>query len=133
MYKATIISPGKLSSSGLLGAISEYEKRLKPFLKIEWILKDKQPTTPYICIDATGKVMNSMSFAHFILNQFEMRQCRLTFVIGGAEGISKNILDNASWIISLSKLTFTHQMARLIFIEQLYRTIEIQKGSKYNK
>jgi 23S rRNA (pseudouridine1915-N3)-methyltransferase len=58
---------------------------------------------------------------------------RLTFVIGGAEGIPPHILQKASFQWSLSKLTFTHQITRLLLLEQLYRALEIQKGSGYHK
>ena len=58
---------------------------------------------------------------------------RLSFVIGGAEGLSKEVSEKALAKISLSKLTFTHQLTRLILIEQIYRAYEIDKGSQYHK
>jgi len=58
---------------------------------------------------------------------------RIAFAIGGAEGLPPQIIKQAAYILSLSPLTFTHQITRLILIEQIYRALEIEKGSQYHK
>ena len=85
-----------------------------------------------ILLDEKGKEFTSVGFSKWIENQQLNSTKQLTFLIGGAYGFSEEVYQRASSKIALSKMTFTHQMIRLIFIEQLYRAFTIIKGEKYH-
>ena len=85
-----------------------------------------------ILLDEKGKEFTSVGFSKWIENQQLSSTKQLTFLIGGAYGFSEEVYQRASSKIALSKMTFTHQMIRLIFIEQLYRAFTIIKGEKYH-
>lgn len=141
MYKITIFSPGKHKESWLTESLAEYEKRLQPHMEIHWVfaknsehlalLLKKEPF--FLALTPAAKQFSSEEFSYFLTDMLEKNGCRLQFVIGGAEGLSPSILQAAKGTISLSSMTFTHQMTRLLLLEQLYRAIEIQKGSGYHK
>ena len=141
MYKIKIATVGKAKESWLQDALEEYAARLKPFAAIEWILaknseKLKQflkEETTYICLDPKGKLYSSEQFSSFLISQLQAQGSRLTFVIGDAEGLPPEIRQGAAALLSLSLMTFTHQMTRLILLEQLYRAIEIDRGTAYHK
>ncbi len=141
MYKIKIITIGKSKEKWLQDALEEYTERLKPSITIEWILaKDNEKlkqllekVESYICLDPRGKLLSSEQFSDFLIDEFQKKGSRLNFVIGEAEGLTPEIKKGASHQLSLSPLTFTHQLTRLIFLEQLYRAIEIDKGSAYHK
>ncbi len=137
MFKVKIIAVGKHKESWLQEALAEYEKRLKNRLHIEWILVEEESLLPLaskysshlIALDLLGESLNSEAFSE---KWFRFGQ-RAVFIIGGPQGLSPEILQKAIWHWSLSPLTFTNQMARLIVVEQLYRALEIEKGSPYHK
>lgn len=140
MLKIKILSVGKTKESWLQEAWDEYCKRLKTTAQIEtlWAKDDKhlellaEKEDRLILLDPQGKMHTSESFSKFLWEEIEKGGAKTTFLIGGAEGIPQALKDkNES--ISLSRLTFTHQMTRLILIEQIYRALEIAKGSKYHK
>lgn len=141
MIKLKILSVGKTKEKWLEEALKEYEKRLKPSLQIEWVwLKDEKQLTEqalkesyFICLDVLGLLLSSEELSHFLQDAFQKGGSRLTIVIGGAEGLSTQLKNAAAALISLSPLTLTHQITRLVLIEQIYRSIEIQKGSRYHK
>ncbi len=122
-------------------ALSEYEKRLKTIMQIQWIFaKNNEQLSallekegPFVALVPSAKEVTSEQFASCVYLWLEKTGCRLNFLIGGAEGIPADIEEKAFQTLSLSKLTFTHQIARLILLEQLYRASEIQKGSEYHK
>lgn len=96
------------------------------------ILKYLEPSDYLVCMDEHGKQFTSLQFADF-LNKRMVSGCkRLVFLIGGPFGIDKSILDKSSYILSLSNMTFSHQMIRLFFTEQLYRGFSILKNEKYH-
>ena len=138
MLKVKIISIGKTKEPWLEEALDDYLKRLSPFVQIEtvWAKNEQQmmnlALSNAIGLDPNGKMFDSLEFAGFLQQQFEKQGSRITFVIGGADGLPLQIKQNAP-LISLSKLTFTHQITRLVLIEQLYRAMEITKGSPYHK
>ena len=140
MLKLKILSVGKNKEKWLDEAFSEYVKRIKSIVQIEclWVrdtqqlIEWTQKEPHYICLDPTGDLYTSEEFSKFLFHEWEIKGSRLTFLIGGAEGIPEILKQNRE-LISFSPLTFTHQMARLILIEQVYRSIEIQKGSNYHK
>ena len=140
MLKVKILSVGKTKESWLSEALEEYLKRLKPLMEIEFSLARhdahleelaaKEPAL--ICLDSTGKLMDSEEFSAFFYNKIQEGGSRLAFIIGGPEGLPPTLKKRGS-LISLSPLTFTHQMVRLILVEQIYRSTEIAKGSNYHK
>jgi len=141
MLKAKIYSVGKTKEPWLISALEEYEKRLKTYLSIDWILAktDDQleallaKEDDFICLDPKGKAFTSEAFSSFLSKQFIEKGSRLIFAIGGDMGFSPKVKSRARVLLSLSMLTFTHQLTRLVLIEQIYRALEIQKGSKYHK
>jgi 23S rRNA (pseudouridine1915-N3)-methyltransferase len=140
MLKLKIFSVGKTKEAWLEEAIQEYVKRLKPSVLIEFIwakddqqLVDSVKKEPLaICLDPAGRLMTSEELSSFLSQCWEKGGSRLAIVIGGADGLPPE-LKKHSPLISLSPLTFTHQITRLVLIEQIYRAIEIQKGSQYHK
>lgn len=136
MFKVKIITVGKSKEKWLGDAIREYEKRLVGKMELDWLLfKDdaemehwaKENT--YVALDPNGKLLTSEAWSKKMV-QFGLR---VNFLIGSATGLSQKILEKAAFIWSLSPLTFTHQMTRLILVEQIYRALEIERGSKYHK
>ena len=138
--KIKIICVGKVKERYITEGINEYLKRLTPFLKIEIIeLKDegmkkesekiqKYLDTNAFIMDEKGKELSSLEFAEMI----KKHEGTLTFVIGGADGI-ENAVKSKSKTISLSRMTFVHEMARLFLIEQVYRSYMINSGRKYHR
>lgn len=140
MFKIKILSVGKTKEAWLDQALNEYLKRLQPIAAFEfvWAKSDKQllelvaKEPHFICLDANGTLMTSEKFSSFLQDQLEKNGSRLTLVIGGAEGLPPSLKATAE-LISLSPMTLTHQVTRLILLEQIYRAFEIAKGSKYHK
>ncbi len=85
-----------------------------------------------ILLDENGKTFSSVSFSQWIEKQMNAGSKRIIFVVGGPYGFSKEVYDKAKFKISLSEMTFSHQMIRLIFVEQLYRAFTIIKGEPYH-
>lgn len=121
--------------------ISEYEKRLSSTMNIQtYFYKTDDELVSAInsqkyltfCMDENGFEYTSREFSKIVFDSFEESGAHITFVIGGFSGLPKS-LKSKHKLISLSKMTWTHQMARLLLVEQLYRANEIHKGSKYHK
>lgn len=124
-----------------------YLKRLRPAnvdLVTEWhksneallkgVQSDWDKNVPVILLDPNGKKSSSEKFSSEFYRLVEQGGSRLVYVIGGAEGLPNELRSNAkSKLFSLSDMTFTHQFARLLLIEQIYRASEIRKGSGYHK
>ena len=151
-----LIVVGKTNAKYLLEGEKEYENRLKHYTKFEEIilpdvknagklseneLKKKegqlifgklQNSDHVILLDDKGKSFSSAEFANFIQQKMNSSLKSLVFVIGGAFGFSDEVFQRANFKLSLSKMTFSHQMVRLIFKEQLYRGFSILKGEKYH-
>ncbi len=146
---------GKTAFKYLDEGITVYEKRLKHYvnfdlvvmpdiknpplsteaLKIkegEMILNKLQKDDLLILLDENGKHLTSIDFSKFIENQQMNATKRIIFQIGGAYGFSDAVYSRANQKMSLSKMTFSHQMIRLFFVEQLYRAFTILKGEKYH-
>jgi 23S rRNA (pseudouridine1915-N3)-methyltransferase len=140
MYHIRILSVNKTKELWLEAALEEFVKRMKPFANIEyiWAKNEEQflalamKQSRLICLDSTGKMMSSEAFSSFLLKKLEEGGSHLTLAIGGAEGLPAELKKKCP-LISLSLLTFTHQLARLVLIEQIYRAFEIAKGTKYHK
>lgn len=95
------------------------------------ILKETEGTE-MILLDEHGKEYRSLDFAKEIQNRLNRGGRDISFVIGGAYGFSRDVYDKAAGKLSLSKMTFSHQMVRVIFAEQLYRAFTIIKGEPYH-
>ena len=146
---------GKTDSEYLKEGIALYEKRLKHYANFEMIvipdvrkgplsmeqLKAKegevvlsklQKDDYFILLDENGKHLTSIQFADFIEKKQVEGVKKVVFQIGGAFGFSESVYARADAQMSLSKMTFSHLMIRLFFVEQLYRAFTIVKGEKYH-
>ena len=134
---------GKLKEKTYRNRINEYIKWINKDIPIELIfLKDNTEDKiskklsshithqdHVICISEEGEKQSSIEFSEFI---FDITR-NLIFIVGGPDGHPKDIKEKANQILSLSKMTFPHEMALLILTEQIYRAISIKKGSKYHR
>lgn len=152
-----IIAVGKLKEQYLKEAIKEYEKRLSPFcsfeiveiqaeqiideslcekykeLEAERIRQTIKKDSYVITLEIEGKQLSSKNFAEKIKEISNSGINDVVFIIGGANGLHKKISDIASYKLSFSKMTFTHQMIRLILTEQIYRAFKINNNEKYHR
>lgn len=144
---------GKTTHSYLPEPIKMYEKRIAaftPFSVVEFkiakhkkseqilkaeeevVLKNLKPTDILVLLDEKGKEFTSYSFAKFIQNLQMTPKGTIIFLAGGAYGFSKAIYDRCNYKVALSKMTFTHEMVRIIFLEQLYRAHTILNNHPYH-
>jgi 23S rRNA (pseudouridine1915-N3)-methyltransferase len=145
---------GKTAFKYLDEGIQVYEKRLKHYTSFELVvlpdvkgplsidaLKSKEgdlilsrltKDDVFVLLDENGKHQTSIEFSKYIDNQQVNSTKRLIFQIGGAFGFSDAVYNRANLKLSLSKMTFSHQMIRLFFVEQLYRAFTIIRGEKYH-
>lgn len=98
----------------------------------ELILKALQPGDVIVLLDEKGREMRSVEFAEYMKQKMNTVNKRLVFVIGGPYGFSPKVYAAAHEKLSLSRMTFSHQMIRLLFVEQLYRAMSILNGSPYH-
>ncbi len=141
MFKIKIITVGKTKEKWLQLALAEYEKRLSSRLLLEWVFaKDDQDLASrlgkeenFFCLDPQGELVTSIAFSNRIFELFEKNKCKLTFLIGGPSGLDPLIKKRSRFLLSLSPLTLTHQITRLVFLEQLFRSFEIKAHSPYHK
>lgn len=140
MIKIRILSPGKVKEEWLKEAISEYLKRMSNYASVDLLFtKDEkefykllEQEKNLILLDPLGKEMTSENFSSYFFKRVEIGGSNISFAIGGPEGFSREFIKDKP-LLSLSKMTFTHQMVRLILMEQLFRAFEIEKGSEYHK
>ncbi|GAB7085989.1 23S rRNA (pseudouridine(1915)-N(3))-methyltransferase RlmH [Marinifilum fragile] len=154
--KATLLVIGKTDKDFVKKGIDEYQKRLVHYLPFEFniipdlkntknlsesqqkqkegelILEKLKPTDTLILLDENGKEFSSVGFSKFMEQKMISGTRNLVFVIGGPYGFSEEVYKKAQAKVSLSKMTFSHQMIRMIFIEQLYRAMTILKGEPYH-
>jgi len=97
------------------------------------IARKLAPRDYLVPLDRSGRQFNSEGLAAWLDKRSLAREGSVTFIIGGPLGLSKELLDRGHKILSLSKLTLTHEMSRLILLEQLYRAFTILRGEKYHK
>lgn len=140
LLKIKIFLDGKTKEGWLEEAINDYVKRLRPSASIDFLYA-KGPSSlaemvkgerGIICLDEKGSEWTSEEFSARLFEAFEKNGSRLTFVIGGADGLPQELRSQYP-LLSLSKMTLTHQMVRLLLVEQLYRAFEIRKGSAYHR
>lgn len=147
IMKIVIVAVGKLKEKFLADGVAEYLKRIKIFAKIEIrevsecrTLEDEGKKllaqvdkNSWLCVlDVGGKFMSSESFAKKISELNLHGVSNITFIIGGAYGLSDEVRKSANFLLSLSEMTFTHQMTRLILTEQIYRAFKINRGEPYH-
>jgi 23S rRNA (pseudouridine1915-N3)-methyltransferase len=153
MRRYSFIWIGKSSDSSIQDLISTYQNKLKPFANIEFIeIKEKKhreleklkaleseelekriPQNSIVfLLDETGKELSSIAFSKQIEKRSEQFGNHFTFIIGGAFGFSDAFKAKYQDHLSLSKMTFTHDMVRVFLLEQVYRAEMILKGSKYH-
>lgn len=154
--KLRLLQIGKTSERYLEEGIADYEKRIRPFcsfqietlpsvkdaarcsadvLKLkeaEMVLSRLKPDDLLILLDERGKTFSSREFAGFVEKQFHSGSKNLCFLIGGAFGFADALYDRARFKVSLSEMTFSHQLIRLVFMEQLYRAMTILHNHPYH-
>lgn len=96
------------------------------------IIKQLEPSDFLVCLDEKGRHLSSVAFSEFISKRMVAGTKRLVFLIGGPFGIDQSVSDRAQMVLSLSDMTFSHQMIRLFFSEQLYRAFTIIRNEKYH-
>lgn len=106
----------------------EQQKKAESFL----LLSQLQPGDQVVLLDERGKSYTSVEFSDMIEKQMASGAKRLVFLIGGPYGFAQEVYDRADQKLSLSSMTFSHQMVRLVFVEQLYRAFTILKGEPYH-
>ena len=155
MMKIKIVSVGSIKEKFLKDAISEYLKRLTRFAKIEIIEVDETKIQNkseeqvkkeegerllkrigqdefVFLLDLKGELISSEVLAQKINDLINKGISPLTFVIGGTLGLSEEVRKRANIKLSISKMTFTHQMCRMIILEQIYRTFKIINNEEYH-
>jgi len=138
MFRIKIIQVGKMKRGPLKELAEELLKRLGPFTKITGItVNELSPETfkgdgVFILLSEDAKSMNSLSFAGTLTKWSEQGQRELIFVIAGPFGYDRKLLKHVNHTFSLSPLTFPHEMAYVILLEQLYRAGTILAGKTYH-
>lgn len=154
--KTILLAVGRTVESYYIAAIKEYVERTKHYIpfdveiipelkntknltedqqkekEADLILKALQPGDTVVLLDEHGKEFRSVEFATWMERKLSATGKRLVFVIGGPYGFSQRIYQMAQEKISLSKMTFSHQMIRMIFVEQVYRAMTILRGEPYH-
>jgi 23S rRNA (pseudouridine1915-N3)-methyltransferase len=154
--KITLLLVGKTAFPYINEGISIYEKRLSHYVNYsrveipelkgvqamskeqikekegELILKNIKNTDDVILLDERGNTFTSLEWAAHLQKKINYEGKDIVFVIGGAYGFSQKVYQRAGSKISLSKMTFSHQIIRVIFLEQLYRAFTIMKGEPYH-
>ena len=151
-----LIAIGKTDNKNLIALIEDYAKRLRFYIRFEFeiipdiknvkhlseaqqkekegelILGKIQHSDVLILLDENGKQLNSLDFSRYLQKHMNSGIKTLIFVIGGPYGFSDTIYKRANGKLGLSKMTFSHQMVRLIFMEQMYRGFTILRNEPYH-
>ena len=154
--KVILLTVGKTNEINFINSISDYQKRLKFYIPFELIelpelrntksLSEEQQkqregemllqaidaADDVVLLDDKGSEYTSMQFSAFMQRKMAGGSKRIVFVVGGPYGFSPAVYSRANGKISLSRMTFSHQMVRLIFVEQLYRAMTILRGEPYH-
>ena len=154
--KITLLVLGKTEEKYLKEGIEKYSKRLKHYIRFEiieipelkntknmtedqqkakeaeLIRKQLNPGDQLVLLDEKGDLFSSVEFSVFLNKKMLGSVQNLVFLVGGPYGFDSSIYSNASAKISLSRMTFSHQMVRLFFVEQIYRAFTILKGEPYH-
>lgn len=159
MLNVTVLAVGGLKEKYFTDACAEYQKRLGAFCKLRVIEVDEfklgtNPSAAEIekCVSAEGQSilarldpkafaiplciegaqLDSMEFSEKI-EKLSVVNSQLAFIIGGSHGLSRKVKERSGFLLSMSKLTFPHQLARVMLLEQIYRAFSISNGRKYHK
>ncbi len=145
--KIKLIAIGKLKEKYLQDGVAEYLKRLRPFVRFEIcelsecrtveeegkkLLAQVSEGSFLFVLDVAGEFLTSEKFAKKISTLNLHGVSEINFVIGGAFGLSEEVRHAADFRLSLSPMTFTHQMARLVLVEQIYRSFKINRNEPYH-
>jgi len=132
--KLRVVWIGKTKDPSMAKLCSDYTARIRHFLPIE-IAEVKQPrfdpSDRLVALDPRGKSWTSEGFAKFLQQHMTSDPRRLTFIIGDYEGLSETMKKRADVLWSLSPLTFTHDLTRVLLLEQIYRALTIIKNLPY--
>lgn len=151
--KVNIVCVGKIKERFFTDAIAEYSKRLSKFCSFNIIEVDEdskesnlekksevegkrlleKTSGVIISLDMRGKMLGSPEIADFIKKNQVSGKSEMSFIIGGSNGLSKEVLDKSSLILSFGKITFPHQLFRVVLTEQIYRAFTIISGLPYHK
>ncbi len=151
--KIQITACGKLRDKNIIALIDEYSKRIPWSIKTievdvsnksknievtkkeeEKLLLSKIPSNHYkIALDETGKQLTSEEFASLLAKISVNHGSNISFIIGGSDGLTENVRKTADYVISFGKFTYPHMLARLLLVEQLYRSFTISEGKSYHK
>ena len=148
-----LICVGKIKEKYLNEAIDEYKKRLSKYTKLDivelpdssyneidkvikeegkLILKHLKETDNVIVLDINGQELSSVELTNKLCT-LESHNSNMTFIIGGSYGLSEKVKTRANYKLSFSKLTFPHQLFRVMLLEQIYRTYKIRNNENYHK
>lgn len=158
--KITIITVGKLKEKYWKLAVDEYVKRLGAYTKVELVevqdekdadnmsdkdieivkkkeaerILSKVKDDSYVyTLEILGKQLDSVELSKHIEDKMNTGKSHLTFIIGGSNGLHATVLQRSNYALSFSKMTFPHQMMKVILLEQVYRGFRIMKGQAYHK
>jgi 23S rRNA (pseudouridine1915-N3)-methyltransferase len=149
-----VICVGKIKEAYLVDAILEYLKRVKPFVQLNLIEVKEVNTTDVmknlneegkniltnvntedyvITLEIDGKNIDSICFSKLIFEHYTYSSKTITFIIGASDGLSEVVLARSDYKLSFGKMTYPHQLMRVILLEQIYRAIMINNNNKYHK
>lgn len=142
-----IIAVGKIKHKYLIEGIDDYLTRISKYTKIKvleladsnigqegkLILNNIEKKEYVIILDVVAKQLTSIDFSNYLDNLYTSSISNITFVIGGSTGIDPSVKDRANYSISFSKMTFPHQLFRMLLLEQLYRSYKILNNETYHK
>ena len=158
--RISILCVGKIRERYLKDAIAEYTKRISRFCVVEIVevgdceipdrasrgieerIKEEEgekilrritPGSMTIALDIQGQMLDSCELAKKLDNYFVLGNSQISFIIGGSIGLGKNVLDRVDYRLSFSRMTFPHQLMRVILLEQIYRSMKILHGETYHK
>ena len=153
--KLDVLVLGKTNEAYLAAGIDDFHKRLQRYCRVDIkIVKEKRgklsdqvriaeegsrllaqvaPNSFVVALDRSGYQVSSDKLAAYMGQWRDSGKQLVTFLIGGPLGLSSEVVQSADLVLSLSKMTFTHEMARLLLLEQLYRGFSILAGTKYHK
>jgi 23S rRNA (pseudouridine1915-N3)-methyltransferase len=136
-----IVAVGKLKARPFRDGVADYERRIRRFAQVQMLeVPDREPQSegqsllaaargePLVALDARGETWDSAAFARFL-----GQHASPCFLLGGPDGLSEEVLQSVALRLSLSSLTFPHELARLILTEQIYRGLTILRGHPYHR
>ena len=147
MLRIDFLVIGKTKEKWIQTGIDKYLKRLKAYARVDYkeladipvdkrkdskILQSVGPRDQLILLDEKGKEFTSIQASHWLEKLSLQCSGKIVFAVGSAYGFTEDEYSRANELISLSKMTFTHEMVRVFFLEQLYRMLAIQNGSPYH-